>query len=63
MGQFGAGDPLGAFSITPMPSKMALESNYLSFTDAGANSNNFAQLPLLMLQQQVDQLLLLQELH
>ncbi len=43
MGQFGAGDPLGAFSITPMPSKMALESNYLSFTDAGANSNNFAQ--------------------
>jgi len=43
MGQFGAGDPLGQFSITPMPSKMALESNYLSFTDAGANSNNFAQ--------------------
>ena len=43
MGKFGTGDPLGDFSITPMPSKMALESNYLSFTDAGANSNNFAQ--------------------
>jgi len=43
MGQFGAGDPLGKFSITPMPSKMATEGNYLSFTDAGANSNNFAQ--------------------
>jgi len=41
---FGTGaDPLGKFSITPMPSKMALESNYLSFTSEAANSNNFAQ--------------------
>ena len=42
MGQFipNAADPLGQFSITPMPKKMALESNYLSFTDG---TNDFAQ--------------------
>ena len=42
MGQFipNAADPLGKFSITPMPKKMALESNYLSFTDG---TNDFAQ--------------------
>ena len=40
MGKFGTGDPLGNFSITPMPTKMATEGNYLSFTDG---SNDFAQ--------------------
>ena len=40
MGKFGTGDPLGDFRITPMPSKMATEGNYLSFTDG---SNDFAQ--------------------
>ena len=41
MGKFGTGvDPLGKFSITPMPSKMALTENYLSFTDG---NNDFAQ--------------------
>jgi len=36
-------DPLGSFSIQPMPSKMTRSENYLDFTSAGANSNNFAQ--------------------
>jgi len=42
MGQFtpDANDPLGKFSITPMPQKMTLASNYLSFTDG---ANDFAQ--------------------
>ena len=40
MGKFGTGDPLGDFSIKPMPSKMAAAGNYLSFTDG---SNDFAQ--------------------
>ena len=45
MGQFfpTALDPLGSFSIQPMPSKMTRSENYLDFTSAGANSNNFAQ--------------------
>jgi len=44
MGQFGTGvDPLGRFSLVPTPTKTALVGNYLDFTDAGANSNNFAQ--------------------
>jgi len=41
MGQFGGNtDPLGAFSLKPMPSKTALADNYLSFTDG---NNDFAQ--------------------
>jgi hypothetical protein len=36
-------DPLGSFSIQPMPSKMTRSENYLDFTSTGANSNNFAQ--------------------
>ena len=44
MGNFGTGiDPLGRFSLVPTPTKTALVGNYLDFTDAGANSNNFAQ--------------------
>ena len=44
MGKFGTGiDPLGRFELTPMPTKQTGAANYLSFTDAGANSNNFAQ--------------------
>ena len=44
MGKFGTGiDPLGRFSLVPTPTKTALVGNYLDFTDAGANSNNFAQ--------------------
>ncbi len=44
MGKFGTGvDPLGRFSLTPTPTKTAVVGNYLDFTDAGANSNNFAQ--------------------
>ena len=44
MGNFGTGvDPLGRFSLTPMPTRTAVVGNYLDFTDAGANSNNFAQ--------------------
>ena len=41
MGQFGGNtDPLGAFSLKPMPSKTALADNYLSFTDG---NNDFVQ--------------------
>jgi hypothetical protein len=40
MGKFGAGDPLGDFSITPMPIKKTDAANYLSFTDG---TNDFAQ--------------------
>ena len=41
MGKFGTGDPLGDFRITPMPSKMAADQNYLDFT--GAAGKNFSQ--------------------
>ena len=42
MGQFGTGvDPLGAFSLRPMPTKSALASNYLNFADG--SGNDFAQ--------------------
>ena len=42
MGQFfpTANDPLGKFSLQPMPTKSASPSNYLSFTDG---DNDFAQ--------------------
>ena len=42
MGQFFpiANDPLGSFSLKPMPSKTAVATNYLNFTDG---TNTFAQ--------------------
>ena len=42
MGKFGTGvDPLGAFNLSPMPTKSALSDNYLDFT--GAAGKNFSQ--------------------
>jgi hypothetical protein len=41
MGQFGTNDPLGAFSLRPMPTKTTLASNYLNFADG--SGNDFAQ--------------------
>jgi hypothetical protein len=41
MGQFGTGDPLGAFNLRPMPTKTTLASNYLNFADG--SGNDFAQ--------------------
>ena len=42
MGKFGTGvDPLGAFNLSPMPTKSALADNYLDFT--GAAGKNFSQ--------------------
>jgi len=41
MGQFGTGDPLGAFSLQPMPTKTTLTENYLNFADG--SGNDFAQ--------------------
>ncbi len=37
MGQFGTGDPLGAFSLQPMPTKTTLTENYLNFADGSGN--------------------------
>ena len=41
MGQFGTNDPLGVFSLKPMPTKSALAENYLDFTSGAGN--DFAQ--------------------
>ena len=41
MGQFGTNDPLGVFSLKPMPTKTALAENYLDFTSGAGN--DFAQ--------------------
>jgi len=41
MGQFGTNDPLGAFSLRPMPTKTTLADNYLNFADG--SGNDFAQ--------------------
>ena len=41
MGQFGTNDPLGTFSLKPMPTKTTLPSNYLNFADG--SGNDFAQ--------------------
>ena len=41
MGQFGTNDPLGTFSLKPMPTKTTLAENYLNFADG--SGNDFAQ--------------------
>src|SRR6056300_1322178 len=41
MGTFLTNDPLGSFSLKPMPTKSALAENYLDFTSGAGN--DFAQ--------------------
>ena len=41
MGTFSTNDPLGSFSLKPMPTKSALAENYLDFTSGAGN--DFAQ--------------------